>query len=162
VRVAAVVRRDPAERRDLVRGLLEIVSEPVGRVVEVRDVVASQLPSLDPLVGAPGPSYSGVVGVFNGADALKVKPFCVPPCSPVSAVNHPNGKCLATYWSAGSPLLLAFAGWAPVKLEMIPVGEVRTVGLVTGLLLDVPGYPQRPSSRPGTVSVTPGLAALVT
>ena len=83
--------------------------------------------------------------------------LCVPADSPVRAPNHGVGKCLATNWSAGSPLLLALAGWAPVKLETSPEGATRFVGLVTGLLLAMPGYPHCPSSRPGTVSLTPGV-----
>ena len=64
----------------------------------------------------------------------------MPADSPVSDVNQPVGKCLATYWSAGSPLLLALAGWAPVKCRRTsPLGATRFVGLVTGLSLDVPG-----------------------
>ena len=70
---------------------------------------------------------------FGGPEVL------VPADSPESELNHPNGKCLATYWSDGSPLPPALAGCAPVKLVTSPVGEVRLVGLVTALLVDAPG-----------------------
>ncbi len=84
-------------------------------------------------------------------------PLWLPADWPVSEANHGVGKCLATYWSAGSPLLLALAGWAPVKLETSPLGATRFVGFVTGSFDEVPGYPHVPSSRPGTVSLTPGV-----
>ena len=65
VRVAAVVRRDPVERRDLVGRQGQVVRQAVGGVIEVGDVVGVAVGVRRPVVGAPGPSYSGVVGSLS-------------------------------------------------------------------------------------------------
>src|SRR5271155_946656 len=83
----------------------------------------------------------------------------VPP--PVSEANQEKGKCLATYWSEYWGSLLV--GPVPLTREaevraLTSAGKVEvslmSVGFVTGLLLDEPGAPHAPSSRPGTLSDT--------
>ncbi len=87
------------------------MGQAVGGVVQVGDVVgvAVGLGRRRPVRRTRWSSGSLSAG-WAGYETL----LCVPADSPVSAVNQPVGKCLATNWSAGSPLLLALAGWAPV------------------------------------------------
>ena len=114
VGVAAVVGRDPVERGDLVRGEAQVVLEAVGRVVQVRDVVRVAV-----RVGRSRGRSSRAV-VFRGCRLVErrlrgIRQAVLRAARLTGECRKPRrGKCFATYWSAGSPLPFAPAGWAPV------------------------------------------------